>query len=114
MRTRRSLEHDAVLSRRLAQLGDELSAESSGAHPVGVRPARPQLPATDLTTTPWWDDHTRPAAPRRPPPPPAPVPRALPARAPGPAPPGRHAAPRQRGPGGLGPAQLAVVAVIVS
>jgi competence protein ComEA len=109
MRTRRSLEHDAALSRRLAQLGDELSA-----HPGGVRPARPQLPATDLTSAPWWDDHTRPAAPRRPPAPPTPVPRALPAGAPRAAPPGRHAAPRQRGPGGLGPAQLAAVAVVVA
>ncbi|HET6940080.1 MAG TPA: ComEA family DNA-binding protein [Nocardioides sp.] len=107
MRTRRSLEHDAALSRRLAQLGDELSV-----HPGGLRPARPQLPATDLTTAPWWDDHTRPAAPRRPPPPPAP--RALPAATPRAAAPGRHAAQRPCGPAGLGPAQLTAVAVVVA
>lgn len=107
MRTRRSLEHDAALSRRLAQLGDELSG-----HPGGVRPARPQLPASDLTTAPWWDDHTRQAGPRRPPPTPAlrPLP-TLPSRS---APPGRHAALRQRTAGGLGPPQLAVVAVAVA
>jgi competence protein ComEA len=101
MRTRRTFEHDAALSRRLAQLGDELSS---------VRSARPEPPATDLTTAPWWDDHTRPAAPRRPP---AQPPRPLQRVAPPPPSPGRHAA-RSRGPAGLGAAQLAVVAVVVA
>jgi competence protein ComEA len=109
MRTRRSLDHDEALSRRLAQLGDELSG-----HPVGVRPARPPVPPADLTTAPWWDDHTRPAAPRRPPPAPPPAPRPLPrARRPAQAP-GRHAAPRPHLPAGLGAAQLAAVAVVVA
>src|SRR3954451_10275647 len=103
MRTRRALDHDAALSRRLGQLGDELSA-----HPGGVRPARPQPPPSDLTTASWWDDHTRPAAPwGAPPPPPAapgrppPPPPLLPRPSPAPRarPPGRHAAPRQHIPG---------------
>lgn len=109
MRTRRAPDHDAALSRRLARLGDELSG-----HPGGVRPARPQPPPTDLTAEPWWDDHTRPAAPRRSPPAPPPAPRLLPGatpRAPGP---GRHAARRPLGSGWLGPAQLATVAVVVA
>jgi competence protein ComEA len=106
MRTRRAVDHDAALSRRLARLGDELSG-----HPGGVRPARPQAPPTDLTATDWWDDHTRPAAPRRPPPP---APRPLPGAAPRKIGPGRHAAPRSRGSGWLGPAQLAAVAVVVA
>jgi competence protein ComEA len=122
MRTRRpSPEHQAAISRRLAQLGDELSADR-WAHRGGVRPARPEPPpARDLTAEPWWDDHTRPAAPRRPPAPApeAPVPRPLPGPAPAP---GRHAARRSRrfAPRGslftpsLGPAQLAVVAVGVA
>src|SRR3954451_151564 len=109
MRTRRAPDHDAALSRRLARLGEELSA-----HPGGVRPARPQPPSTDLTAEPWWDDHTRPAAPRRPPPAPPPVPRLLPGAAPRVPAPGRHAAPRSRGSGWLGPAQLAAVAVVVA
>jgi competence protein ComEA len=110
MRTRRALDHDAALSRRLAQLGDELSA-----HPGAVRPARPQAPPTDLTSEPWWDDHTRLAAPRRPPAPAVPVGRPLPGLPPrAAAPPGRHAAARPRGPAGLGPAQLAAVAVVVA
>src|SRR4051812_29496553 len=108
MRTRRTIEHDAALSRRLARLGDELSAE-----PWGVRPARPPLSRTDLTTAPWWDDHPRPAAARRPPsapsPPSPPVPRPLPGAPPRSPSPGRHAAMRPRVPGGLGPAQLAAV-----
>jgi competence protein ComEA len=104
MRTRRTSEHDAALSRRLAQLGDELSS---------VRSARPEPPATDLTTAPWWDDHTRPAAPRRPPPARPPAPRPLVDVAPPPLAPGRHAL-RSRGPGRLGAAQLAVVAVVVA
>jgi competence protein ComEA len=107
MPTRRSLERDDALSRRLAQLGEELSQ---------VRPARAEPPATDLTTAPWWDEHTRPAAPRRPPASP-PAPPSRPAR-PGPSPvpqaPGRHAGPRPWGLGGLGVAQLAVVAVVVA
>src|SRR3954469_5372749 len=105
MRTRRALDHDAALSRRLGQLGDELSA-----HPGGVRPARPQPPPSDLTTASWWDDHTRPAPPRPPgsgPPPTPPSLLPLPVPAPRTPPPGRHAAPRQHIPGGLGAAQLA-------
>ncbi|HRK47660.1 MAG TPA: hypothetical protein PK324_18650, partial [Nocardioides sp.] len=61
MRTRRSdLERRDGLSRRLSQLGDELSA-----HPGGIRSARPVAEPTDLTQAPWWDDHTHLAAPRR-------------------------------------------------
>ena len=108
MRTRRTFDHDAALSRRLAQLGDELSADR-----WGVRSARPEPPTTDLTTAPWWDEHTRPAAPRRPPAPPPPVPRPLPTASRPPAP-GRHALRSSRGPAGLGAAQLAVVAVVVA
>src|SRR4051794_15078265 len=117
MRSRRpELDRDAALSRRLAQLGDELSA-----HRGGLRPARPEPSTTDLTTTPWWDGHTRPAAPRHPappaarpvalrPPPPVPPP-GPPVRRPAP---GRHAATRAHAAGlvALGPAQLAVVAVV--
>jgi competence protein ComEA len=111
MRTRRpELDRDAALSRRLAQLGDELSA-----HRGGVPPARPEPPpATDLTTAPWWDDHTRPAAPLRPaPPPPARAPTPAPAQ---PSPGGRHAAPRSGAAAvlALGSAQLAVVALVVA
>ena len=120
MRTRRSLEHDAALSRRLAQLGEELSA-----HGGGVRPARPEPPpAADPTTAPWWDDHTRPAAPRRPSPPPARAPRPLPEAPPRTLAPGRHArrgsrrtllgVPASPGVGGLGPAHVAVIAVVVA
>jgi len=102
MPTRRSLERDDALSRRLAQLGEELSR---------VRPARAEPPpATDLTTAPWWDEHTRPAAPRRPPP--SPPTRPLPTVQP--RSPGRHAAPRRWGLGALGAAQLATVAVVVA
>ena len=110
MRTRRTFEHDAALSRRLAQLGDELSAQRGG-----MRSARPEPPpATDLTSAPWWDEHTRPAAPRRPPAPPTPVPRPLPGAPPQLPAPGRHALRGSRGPAALGPAQLAVVAVVVA
>jgi competence protein ComEA len=116
MRTRRpDSEREPAISRRLAQLGDELSA-GRWSHPEGVRPARPEPAAADLTQAPWWDDHTRVAAPRRPPTPPVgpvrPVP-AAPRRRPAP---GRHLAPRPRWIGliGLGPAQLAVVAVVVA
>ncbi len=109
MRTRRTFDHDAALSRRLAQLGDEFRRS------WGVRSARPEPPpATDLTTAPWWDEHTRPAAPRRPPAPPPPVPRPLPGVASRPPAPGRHALRGSRGPAGLGAAQLAVVAVVVA
>ena len=106
MRTRRTFDHDAALSRRLAQLGDELSS---------VRSARPEPPpATDLTTAPWWDQHTRPAAARRPPVSPPPAPRSLPGVATRPTAPGRHARRGPRVPAGLGAAQLAVVAVVVA
>jgi competence protein ComEA len=109
MRTRRpSPEHEAAIDRRLALLGDELA---------GVRPARPGLPTSSDPATPaWWDDHTRQAPPRRPPDPP-PRPRPLPGSVPSP---GRHAARRSALPAaslrgvGLGPAQLAVVAVVVA
>jgi competence protein ComEA len=107
MRTRRSdLEREAAISRRLAQLGDELA---------GVRPARAEPSTVDLTEAPWWDEHTRPAPPRRPWGPPPPVPRPLPGAPPPRGAGGRHAARGPR-PGwvGLGPAQLAVVAVVVA
>src|SRR4051812_38656051 len=124
MRTRRSFDHDAALSRRLAQLGDELSrhpgpgpAPDAGGLP-GVRPARPRPPDSDPTQASWWDDHTRPAAARPTSPPPRPG--QLPAGPPGPAARwagspssgGRHLAPR-RVPAGLGAAQLATVALLV-
>ena len=49
---------------RLSRAGWPSSATSLSS----VRSARPEPPpATDLTTAPWWDEHTRPAAPRRPP-----------------------------------------------
>ena len=116
MRTRRvEPERDAALSRRLAQLGDELSG-----HPGGLRPARPDPPpAPAPTAAPWWEEHTRPAPPRRPPAP-SPVPRPLPGAAATPPGPGRHAArARDRaqvalGSIALGPAQLAVVAIVVA
>lgn len=112
MRTHRSdLEPADHLSRRLASLGEELS---------GIRAARPQPSSDDLTQAPWWDDHTRAAAPRGPAPasPAPPVPRPLPGRPPSRPPrrlPGRHAA-RSRAPSlvALGPAHLAVVAVVVA
>ena len=98
-----------ALSRRLAALDDQLSA-----HRGGIRPARPELPTADLTEAPWWDDHTRPAAPRhRPQPPPSPPERRpLPGAPPRRPAAGRHAAARPRL--GLGPPQLAVVAVVVA
>jgi competence protein ComEA len=117
MRSRRpSPEHQDAVSRRLALLSAELSA---------ARPA----PAPDDSGPEgeWWDEHTRIAAPRRPPEP-------LPSQAGTPRPPdspprvpvpGRHAARRARSGAGLlprtlrgrvllGPAQLAVVAVLVA
>ena len=113
MRTRRvDPERDAALSRRLAQLGDELSG-----HPGGLRPARPEPPPTPHpSTAAWWDEHTRPAASRQPPAPA--VPRLLPGVSAPPSGPGRHAD-RARGRVGLGsvalgPAQLAVVALVVA
>lgn len=88
-------------ARRFAQLEEELALHR------GVAPARPVAPAVDLTSADWWDDHTRPAAPRSAPPP-------LPPPAPTPPPvvaaPGRHLAARSRL--ALGPPQLAVVAVV--
>ena len=112
MRTRRPPEHDAALSRRLAQLDHELSS-----HREGLRPARPEPPPADLTTTPWWDDHTRLAAPRRPPPAeaPRPLPRSSPAVSVPARPVGRHAGVR-RGGGrlGLGASQLTVVAIVAA
>jgi competence protein ComEA len=97
------------VSRRLALLSAELSA------------VRPPPPTPTPTPEPeWWDEHTRIAAPRQPPP-------APPASAPPPVPiPGRHAARRRRSSTAglvpstlrgrvlLGPAQLAVVAVVVA
>ncbi len=117
MRTRRTSEHDAALSRRLAQLGDELAADrwAPGEAAGGaVRPARPAPPPTDLTAAPWWDEHTRPVASRRPPAPPPPAPMALPGKATRPPPPGRHALRSSWSPARVGPPQLAVVAVVVA
>ena len=112
MRTRRpDPERTDALSRRLAQLGDELSG-----HRDGIRAARPEAVPTDLTQAAWWDDHTRPAPSRRPPPAPAapPRPRPLPGAPPRPVR-GRHARRGSRRPGlALGSAQLAVVAVVVA
>lgn len=85
-------------ARRFAQLEEELALHR------GVAPARPVAPAVDLTSTDWWDDHTRPAAPRSALPVPAPP------RAPAVVAPGRHLASRPRL--ALGPPQLAVVAVL--
>lgn len=123
MRSRRSQqEHDEAVSRRLAQLSAELAS------------TRGEVPATSSAVAPaaggeWWDGHTRvssvrtplvvvPSAPETPDdapdaPPVVPVP-------------GRHAARRSRrllagavpetlrGRVGLGPAQVAVLAVIVA
>ncbi|GAB3259140.1 helix-hairpin-helix domain-containing protein [Nocardioides dilutus] len=108
MRSRRPTpEHQDAVSRRLALLSAELAAVEPPAsafepHPEGE----------------WWDEHTRLAAPRRPPPPPVDLAPVVPV-------PGRHAARRGRPASGilpatlrgrviLGPAQLAVVAVLVS
>lgn len=125
MRSRRpSPEHHDAVSRRLALLSAELS---------DVRTPPPDPPPEGE----WWDDHTRLATPRRLPAaspvasrvasPIAPPP--VSAAAPPPVPvPGRHAARRPRDLGGLGglvpatlrgrvligPAQLAVVAVLVA
>lgn len=104
------------MSRRLALLSAELAT---------VRPLPHPHSADDDEDPPWWDEHTRIAPPRPPPAGPAP-PRHPPPRQPPVVPvPGRHAA-RRRAPGPsllpdtlrgrvlLGPAQLAVVAVVVS
>ena len=122
MRTRRpSPEHQEAVSRRLAQLSAELAA------------ARPELAVVPVDDEPddWWEDHTRVAAPRAAPeePVPAPVEGAADGLAPEVPQPGRHAARRRlapgrmmadllpetlRGPIGLGPAHLTVVAVLVA
>jgi competence protein ComEA len=101
MRTRPPDLSQADLDRRLAQLRNDLA---------GVRPARaPSRPeAADAS---WWDEHTRPAAPRHAPPAP-PAARPLPgpaARHPGP---GRHLADRAHL--SLGAPQLAVVAIVIA
>ena len=111
MRTRRpSPEHEAAINRRLALLGDELA---------GVRPARPEPPPArraDLRAVvgrPHPAGGATPATPSAPPPPqPRPLPGVVPA-------PGRHAARRRAGAVSLrgitlGPAQLAVVAVVAA
>src|SRR3954469_1217813 len=109
MRSRRSQEHEAAVSRRLGQLGEDLSA-----HRAGVRPARPVVVDRDPTTEPWWDDHTRPAASRE-----WAAPAAGPPSGPAPVPPvgtalgGRHAGPR-RGWGGFLPVHLAVLGLVVA
>jgi competence protein ComEA len=126
MRSRRpSPEHQDAVSRRLALLSAELSAARSPAAPTAEPPPDGE----------WWDEHTRLATPRTAPPalpgPPArpaphgasPVP--LPDHPPAVPVPGRHAARRARPGSGLlpptlrgrvllGPAQLAVVAVLVA
>lgn len=135
MRTRRpSPEHQEAVSRRLALLSAELAA---------VRDAPEPMFGAAVPEDDWWSDHTRVAAPRRslvvvPDPDPAPAPARVPAAPAEPPPgspapavpvPGRHAARRRvspgrvlaglvpeplRGPAGLGPAHLAVVAVLVA
>lgn len=121
MRTRRpSPEHQEAVARRLAQLSAELA--TSRPEPEPEPPDAPDPGA-------WWSEHTRVAAAR-------PRPEVDPEPEPGPAGlaptvpvPGRHAARRRlapgrvvagllpetlRGPVGLGPAHLAVVAVLVA
>lgn len=127
MRSRRpSPEHQEAVSRRLALLSAELAAVREEPDPVAV-----------TADGEWWDDHTRVAAPR---PLLVAVPDPGPVAGPGAGPlaseappvvpvPGRHAARRRlapgrvlaglvpeplRGPVGLGPAHLAVVAVLVA
>ncbi|WP_205470916.1 ComEA family DNA-binding protein [Nocardioides sp. SYSU D00038] len=134
MRTRRAqTAHQEAVSRRLALLGDQLAV------PVDhlVSPAPPPPPPAGSPPAPhrpsWWDDHTRLAADRHPPPPrdpagPPALPPLLSSGEPVPRP-GRHAARRRsrpsgppglpalpatlRGPAGLGPAQLTVVALLL-
>lgn len=128
MRSRRpSPEHQDAVSRRLALLSAELSA-------VRPPPVPPDPPEGE-----WWDEHTRLAPSRRPLPPAGPPngPTTGPTTGPASAPPakdptaptvpvpGRHAARRPSGVRGLvpptlrgrvllGPAQLTVVAVLVT
>lgn len=130
MRSRRpSSEHQEAVARRLAQLSAQLSA----AH---AEPVPEQLPEQPAAGGEWWSEHTQ-VAPRpplrvvvapdepeeweplpvRPVPAPVLAPPALPV-------PGRHAARRSllgglvpetlRGRGGLGPGQVAAVAVLVA
>lgn len=130
MRSRRpSPEHQEAVSRRLALLSAELAAVRAEPEPVAV-----------TADGEWWEDHTRVAAPRPlltavPDPEPVAAPVAAPVAevaaevAPVVPVPGRHAARRRlapgrvlaglvpeplRGPVGLGPAHLAVVAVLVA
>ncbi len=121
MRSRRpGSEHQQVVSRRLAQLSDELAAARAGAASASSSSGG----SADAVVAPaaggeWWSDHTRVSGlplhvvPDPPPADPAPAP---------PVPvPGRHAARRGsgvpetlRGRVGLGPAHVAVVAVLVA
>jgi competence protein ComEA len=120
MRSRRpSPEHQDAVSRRLALLSAELSE---------VRPPPPA--AEPHPEGEWWDEHTRLAAPRPRPSAPGdapgqPAPLLAADHAPAVPVPGRHAARRGRAGSGLvpstlrgrvllGPAQLAVVAVLVA
>ncbi|MFA6299013.1 MAG: ComEA family DNA-binding protein [Nocardioides sp.] len=130
MRSRRSQqEHEQAVSRRLAQLSAEL-ATTRGEVPEAA-PAVTQVVAPAAGGE-WWDGHTRVAPVRAPlvvvPPPPEPP--ADPPAVPTVPVPGRHAARRGRWVGrglladalpetlrgrvGLGPAQVAVLAVIVA
>ena len=117
MRSRRpSPEHQAAVNRRLALLSAELAAH----RPPAVAAESPEPLDEEV---PWWDEHTRVRASATAPSPPSTAPPPAPAL---PAP-GRHAARRggSRPTGGLvpdtlrgrvllGPAQLAVVAVLVA
>jgi competence protein ComEA len=133
MPQRSRTQHQEAVSRRLAQLSAELAASRPDL------PA-PEGETEGGASDDWWAEHTRVAAPRPAPrvvsaPPEMPAPAPAPAQvvedelAPAVPRPGRHAARRRlapgravadlvpeplRGPVGLGPAQLAVVAVLVA
>jgi competence protein ComEA len=118
MRTRRpSPEHQEAVARRLAQLSAELATSRAEPEPV-VEEAVVEVPDEPDD---WWAQHAREAWPSAPDPEPPPAPE-LPV-------PGRHAARRRlapgrlvagllpetlRGPVGLGPSHVAVVAVLVA
>lgn len=129
MRSRRSQqEHEQAVSRRLAQLSAEL-AGTRGERPMPGEPVAPVAPVAPAAGGDWWDGHTR-VAPVRAPlvvvPAPAEPAEPTPDEPPVVPVPGRHAARRRRwlladavpeplrGRVGLGPGQVAVLAVIVA